>query len=86
MSRVDSTGDLLERRWFAVQNACVAQRSECDQIREALEAAELAWRRAQSRLRELESLRDALGQALAEDDADFGQATALRVRRVGAAA
>jgi hypothetical protein len=86
MSRIGCTSDLLERRWFAVQNACVAQRHECDQIRQSLEAAELAWRRANARLRELESLRDSLDQALAEEDADFGRSPQLRARQVGAAA
>ena len=81
MSRIEDTNDQLERRWFAAQNACVAQRHECDHIRQSLEAVELAWRRAYSRLTELESLRDSLGQSLAEEDAGFEPATMRRTLR-----
>ena len=86
MNRIDGTIDQLERRWFAAQNACVAQRHECDHIRQSLEAAELAWRRSYARLRELEALRDSLGQTLAEEDAGFERATVPRVMRVETAA
>jgi ribosomal 50S subunit-associated protein YjgA (DUF615 family) len=81
MGRIDVTSDQLERRWFAVQNACVTQRHDCDHIRQSLEAAELAWRRAHARLQELESLRDSLGQALAEEDARHELSDVLGVRR-----
>jgi len=65
----DAIADLLERRWFAINNACMAQRHECDHIRQSLEAAEAAWRRAYERLRELELMRESLGSTLAELDA-----------------
>ena len=81
MSRIDVTSDQLERRWFAAQSACVAQRHQCDTIRQSLEAAELAWRHSYARLRELEALRDSLGQTLAEEDAGFERATVQSVIR-----
>jgi hypothetical protein len=65
----DAIAELLERRWFAVQNACTAQRHECEYIRQSLELAETAWRRAHARLRELEEMREYLDAALAELDA-----------------
>ena len=65
----DGFADLLERRWFAAQNACTAQRHECDYIRQSLELAEQAWKQAHVRLRELEAMRDSLGVMLAEVDA-----------------
>lgn len=86
MRRIDVTSDQLERRWFAAQTACVAQRHECDHIRQSLESAELAWRRAQARLTQLESLRDSLGQSLAEEDAGYERATLQRAFRVVTAA
>ncbi len=86
MSRSDGPGDLLERRWFAAQNACTTQRHECDHTRQSLEAAELAWRRSHARLRQLEALRDELGQQLAEADFECERTTAARVRRALTAA
>lgn len=59
---------ILERRWFAAHNACLAQREQCDYIRQSLELAEAAWQQAHARLLALESLRDSLGQELAEAD------------------
>jgi hypothetical protein len=60
---------ILERRWFAAHNACRAQREHCEYIRQSLELAERAWREAHVRLMALESLRESLGQELAEVDA-----------------
>jgi hypothetical protein len=60
---------ILERRWFAAHNACLAQREHCEFIRQSLELAEQAWRQAHARLLALESMRESLGQELAEVDA-----------------
>ncbi len=68
-ARGEGSPALLERRWFAAHNACVAQREQCESIRQSLELAEQAWRLAHAKLRTLESLRDTLGQELAEVDA-----------------
>lgn len=63
----DSTpAALLERRWFASMKAVRAMQGECEVLREVLELAERAWRRAHNELIRLESLRDALGEELAE--------------------
>lgn len=86
MSRIEVTSDQLERRWFAAHNACVAQRRECDLARQSLDAAELAWSRCYARLRTLETLRDSLGQTLAEEDAGCERATAHRILQVVSAA
>jgi Arc/MetJ-type ribon-helix-helix transcriptional regulator len=72
---------MLERRWFAAQNACTAQRHECDYIRQSLELAERAWRQAHTRLRELEAMRDSLGAQLAEMDASSDQPASRLVGR-----
>jgi flagellar biosynthesis chaperone FliJ len=67
--RAEGSPALLERRWFAAHNACIAQREQCDHIRQSLEQAEQAWRLAYAKLRTLETLRETLGQELAEADA-----------------
>ena len=85
-SRGEGSPALLERRWFAAHNACIAQREQCDGIRQALEQAEQAWRLAHAKLRTLESLRDALGQELAEADATSEYNLHDRYRQVMTAA
>jgi hypothetical protein len=60
--------EMLERRWFATFKAASAARAECEALLEALETTEAAWHRARVRLAELESLRDALGDQLADID------------------
>jgi len=77
----DAFAETLERRWFAVQNACTAQRHECDYIRQSLEIAESAWRKAHARLRELEAMRDSLGAELGEMDAAHDSPASHLVRR-----
>lgn len=77
---------ILERRWFAAHNACLAQREQCEFIRQSLEQAERAWREAHGRLMALESLRDSLGQELAEVDATREHAPRSRYDQVMPAA
>jgi hypothetical protein len=64
----DAAASLLERRWFASITAVRAMQAECEVLREGMEMAEEAWRRARSRLARLEAVRDALGEELAERD------------------
>ena len=52
----DAAANLLERRWFASITAVRTMQAECDVLREVMEVAETAWRRARTRLAELESL------------------------------
>ncbi len=61
----DAAAALLERRWFASITAVRTLQAECDILREVMEQAEAAWRRARSELVRLEELRDALGDELA---------------------
>jgi chromosome segregation ATPase len=69
----DVSAERLERRWFAAFKAASDVRAECEELLEAMEQTELAWNRARARLSELEALRDALGEELAElDAADVG--------------
>ncbi len=64
----DAAADRLERRWFAAFKAASAARGECEAQLEAAALAQAAWRRARARLAELEALRDALGEELADLD------------------
>jgi hypothetical protein len=65
----DAATSLLERRWFSSITAVRSAEAECEVLREVLELAETAWRRARTQLAELEYLRDALGDELAALDA-----------------
>jgi len=65
----DVSAERLERRWFAAFKAASDVRAECEDLLEAMERTEMAWNRARARLSELEALRDALGDELAELDA-----------------
>jgi len=65
----EAAADVLERRWFASFKAASTARAECESLLEALEMTEAAWNRARARLAKLESLRDALGDELAQLDA-----------------
>jgi hypothetical protein len=60
--------NLLERRWFSSIKAVRTAQAECEVLREVMELAEDAWRRARTQLAELESLRDALGDQLTAID------------------
>jgi hypothetical protein len=64
----DAAANLLERRWFSSITAVRVAEAECEAMREVLELAESAWRRARIELAELECLRDALGDELAALD------------------
>jgi hypothetical protein len=68
----DARAALIERRWFASIAAVRATREECEVLRQVMETAEDAWRRARTELARLESLRDALGEALAERESETG--------------
>ena len=85
----DTAANLLERRWFSSITAVRAAEAECEMLREVLELAESAWRRAHTELAELECLRDALGDELAaldELEAPVRSSTLPRPRRVMSAA
>jgi hypothetical protein len=64
----DAAADMLERRWFAAFKAASAVRAECEALLESIESTEAAWARAREQLAKLESLRDSLGEELAELD------------------
>jgi hypothetical protein len=67
----DAAANLLERRWFSSIAAARAVQAECEVLREVVETAETAWRRARVKLVELECLRDALGDQLTEIDGQY---------------
>jgi hypothetical protein len=64
-----AAAEMLERRWFAAFKAASVARAECEALVDALKIAQAAWNEARNRLIKLESLRDALGEELAELDA-----------------
>lgn len=64
----DAETNLLERRWFSSITAVRAAQAECEMLREVVELAEAAWRRARTELVEIEALRDVLGEQLAALD------------------
>ena len=72
----DVAANLLERRWFSSIAAVRSAEAECEMLREVLELAESAWRRARTQLAELEFLRDSLGEQVSALDAD-GSASEL---------
>lgn len=61
----DAALNLLERRWFGAQAAARTMQAECEALREIMDQAEAAWRRARVQLENLKNLRDALGDELA---------------------
>jgi hypothetical protein len=63
-----AAAEMLERRWFAAFKAASVARAECEAVVEALKMTQAAWNEARNRLVKLESLRDALGDELAELD------------------
>jgi hypothetical protein len=69
----DAAANLLERRWFSSLAAVRAAETECEVLREVLELAESAWRRARTQLAELECLRDALGEEVMALDTESPQ-------------
>jgi len=83
----DATDALLERRWFASITAVRAMQAECELLREVMELAEDAWRRARSQMLRLEALRDALGDDLAHREAQQQQSADIQgARAVSSAA
>jgi hypothetical protein len=56
----ETESDLSERRWFALQSPIAMLQAECRVLLEASQLADVAWRRACTRLAEFEALRDAL--------------------------
>jgi ribosomal 50S subunit-associated protein YjgA (DUF615 family) len=63
-----AAAEMLERRWFAAFKAASAARADCEALIEEIDAMKTAWNHARARLEQLESLRDALGDELAELD------------------
>jgi transposase len=63
-----AAAEMLERRWFAAFKAASVARAECEALVEALNMTQAAWNEARNSLVKLETLRDALGDELAELD------------------
>jgi hypothetical protein len=83
----DVSAERLERRWFAAFKAASDVRAECEGLLDAMEQSEMAWNRARARLSELEALRDALADELAElDRPDEALLPAVRSKGVMTAA
>ncbi len=82
----DAAAALVERRWFASITAVRAMQAECELLREVMELAEDAWRRARSQLVKLEALHDALGEELSRRDEEHVHSTLVTDRRVSSAA
>jgi hypothetical protein len=80
----DGAAELLERRWFAAFKAASNVRAECEDLLDEMQRSEQAWNDARVRLSELEALRDALGEALAELEA-VDAASAARAPMMSAA-
>jgi hypothetical protein len=62
----DAMANLVERRWFAASRAVTEMHGDCEVLREVKDLADEAWRRARAQLADLETLRDALAERLAE--------------------
>jgi len=77
----DASAALLERRWFASITAVRAMQAECELLREVMQLAEDAWRCARGQLVRLEALRDALGEELADREAQQHQPDNTRGER-----
>ena len=82
----DAAANLLERRWFSSITAVRAAQAECEVLREVMELAESAWRRARTQLAELEDLSDRLGDQLTYIDIECPQIAAKPARSVMSAA
>ena len=66
ITRRDAATRLLEHRWYAAMKAARALQIECEVLREVVNSAEDAWRRARVELAHLEAIRDALDEELAD--------------------
>lgn len=62
----DFAENLLERRWFASMAAARAKQAECEALLEVVAIARASWRDSRAQLMNLEALRDALGEQMAE--------------------
>jgi len=62
----DFAENLLERRWFASMAAARAKQAECEALLEVVAIARASWRDSRAELSNLETLRDALGEKMAE--------------------
>jgi hypothetical protein len=62
----DAVANLVERRWFAASKAVTEMHGDCEVLREVRDLADEAWRHARAQLADLETLRDALAERLAE--------------------
>ena len=62
----DFAENLLERRWFATMAAARAKQAECEALLEVVAIARASWRDSRVQLMNLEALRDALGEKMAE--------------------
>jgi len=71
----DAAANLLERRWFSSIAAVRAAETECEVLREVLELADSAWRRARIQLADLECLRDALADEVMSLDSESPRVT-----------
>jgi hypothetical protein len=60
----EAPGELIERRWFALQSAIRSLQGECGILLEASKLADISWRRACAQLAEFEALRDALEEQM----------------------
>jgi ribosomal 50S subunit-associated protein YjgA (DUF615 family) len=77
----DAAANLLERRWFSSIAAARAMQAECELLRDAMDTAVAAWRRARAQLAQLECLRDALGDQLAALDEQYPEPTSQLLYR-----
>jgi hypothetical protein len=77
----DAAANLLERRWFSSITAVRAAEAECEVLREVMELAEAAWRRARAQLAKYEALRDAFDDELAARDGFLRDAADMGERR-----
>ncbi len=82
----DAAANLLERRWFSSIAAARAMQTECEVLREVMEIAAAAWRRARTQLAAIESLRDALDAELSALDTVQGSVAPAATLRVMSAA
>jgi hypothetical protein len=62
----DFAENMLERRWFASMAAARAKQAECQALLEVVAIARASWRDSRAELTNLEALRDALGEKMAE--------------------
>jgi hypothetical protein len=62
----ESAHAAIERRWFATVTAARAKQAECEALLEVMAMAKASWLDARAQLAKLETLREALGEEMAE--------------------